>query len=224
MYYIASLDSNDIEEACDFGFDMVERIILDECFKSLKKIPPGLIKEKRFCVYDHNPSFNKYEIMEAHVVQLCSEYGIGIDYENCVATVLNRPCLDNVLKKIYMKINNLAEWRCKNSPLVHGLFDSVVVYDPYIMRNLLSEKKYGIWDHSRDRDLALQVLNKLIGFLKNNYFDALVLYNEIFCSRWDSVGQIHFDTSGRVCDYHYYGEGKAYSYLYAPGVNVWQRV
>lgn len=224
MYYLATLSENGIEEACDFGFDLVERIILDECFKSLRNTPSGLVKEKRFCIYENNPSFSRRDILHIYASELYNRFGIYIGCDTCVATVLDGPCLKTVLEKMWMKIYNLTEWHCKNYPVIHSLFDSVVVYDPYAMRRMLSKKKYGLWDHSNDRNRALQVLGKFIDFLRDNAVPhTLVLYNEIFCSRWDSTGQIHFDTGGRVTDYRYFGEGKAFSYVYAPKIDVWQR-
>jgi hypothetical protein len=225
LYYLAALNSEGIEQACDFGFDMLERIMLDECFKALKNIPTDLIKEKRFCIYEDKPVLSRNQVIGMHAREICSRFGVYIGYDTCVATVLDGPSLYSLLYKLWIKIYNLPEWRCDNTPKVHGLFNSILVYDPSIMRKMLSEKKYGCWNHAADRKKGMQVLEKFISFLERGTPPAsVVLYNEIFCSRWDATGELHIDTGGMVKEYKYFGEGKSLSYLYSPKVDVWQRV
>lgn len=225
MYYIAVLRNDGTEEVCDFGFDMLERIILDECFRDLKKPPKDLVKEKRFCLYEKNFPFDRQEILGAHVVRICNRYGIYLGPDTCFATVLDKASLKIALERMWMKVFNARQWRCKNVPQRFGLFDAVVVYDPYIMRTMLSERKYGVWNHNNDRENALQVLAKFIGFLRDYPdFDALILYNEIFCSRWESTGELYVNPYGRVTGYRYFGERKAFTYVYNPKVDIWQRV
>jgi len=225
LYYLASMNSDGIERPCDFGFDMLERIILDECFKSLKEIPASLIKGKKFCFYEHKPVFDRRQIFGLRAEDVCTRFNIYIGYDTCVATVVDGPSLYSTLLKLRLKIYNLPEWHCKNYPEMHGLFDSWLVYDPYTMRRMLSEKKYGHWNHNNDRKRAIRVLDKFIGFLEHSTIpDAFIIYNEIFCSRWDATGELFFDTKGLVADYRYFGEGKAFSYIYDSKVQIWQRV
>lgn len=225
MYYIATIGNDGIERASDFGFNMLERILLDECFKDNKKIPEGLIKEKRFCLYEDNLNINSREVAGQHAMELCSKYGIVLSHDNCFATVVDRKGLETILKRMRLKIHNLNDWQCSNVPKSYGLFDSLIIYDPVFMRKILSKKKYGNWDHANDRERAIDVLGRFIDFLNNSSdIESVVFYNEIFCSRWDSTGEMYFDVRGRAKGYKFLSEGKAYSYIYTPQIGVWHRL
>ncbi|MCF8010821.1 MAG: hypothetical protein K9L17_08590 [Clostridiales bacterium] len=226
MYYIAAIDYNNEEMACDFGFDMLERIYLDECFKQLKEVPRDLIKEKRFCLYNNHILLKRNNILGTCAANVCRQHDIYLGYDTCCATVLDKDCLESTLKHIRIKLVNLKEWTCSSNVINYGLFDSVMVYDPYLMRSIMSEEKYGAWDYSRDQESALKVIDKFIHFLDTNKtnFKNVILYNEIFCSRWDCTGELCIDPSGYVIDYKYFEEGTAFSYLYVPSIRVWQRV
>lgn len=225
MYYLAAQKNNGQEKAGDFGFDMLERIILDECFKEFKKVPPGLVKEKRFCIYEPNPGFKCRDILGLHAEEISSRFGIYVGYDTCFAVVLDRITLETVLDRMWMKVYNTKNWRCSRRPQKHDLFSSVILYDPCLMRGMLSQKKYGTWDHEQDRGLALQVLDKLAYFLRRHAgYDSIIFYSEIFCSRWDASGEIYFGPDGRATNYRPAGDGRAFAYLYNPQVRVWHRV
>ncbi len=225
MYYIAGVTEDGIEMGCDFGFDMIERIILDDIFLEIPfKLMGDLIAWKRFSYFGDKPEVNAADLVGQKAQRLQIEYGIDVLRENCQAVIVDRVTLLATLKRIRIKLWNLPGWQCGLNITPTELFKHIVLYHPQLLRSLLGEEKYGLWDHAEDRERALGVLNKFIDFLEGNAsLQYIVLYNELTCPHWDASGEMQFDSSGRLAAFNYFGQGNGQSYKYYPELEVWQR-
>lgn len=225
MYYIAGVNQDGFEEGCDFGFDMVERIVLDYC---LKELPPNhardLVEEKRFTYYCKERRWQPEDMigLSAGVVQF--KFRIPLHWESCFATVVNRDQLLVALKRIYIKLYNQKRWQCGGQQEGHGLFDHIVTFEPDRLRSMLSTRKYGHWDCSKDRITALKVLNKFIDLLlARTDINKIVFFDDIFCSRLDAKAQIIFNNKGRVTGFKYLEIKDLQVYRWTPRLDVWHR-
>ncbi len=225
MYYIAGITKDGIEMGCDFGFAMIERIILDDIFMEIPfKVMDDLIAGKRFSYFGEWPGINAADLVGQKAQRLQAKYGIDVLRENCRAVIVERASLMVTLKRIHIKLWNLSSWQGGLYITPIGLFNHIVLYHPQLLRSLLGEEKYGLWDHAQDQERALGVLNKFIDFLAGNSgLQYVVLHNELTCSHWDASGELQFDSSGRLVACNYFGQGNGHAYKYYPEPEVWQR-
>lgn len=225
MYYIAGVNQDGSEEGCDFGFDMVERIVLDYC---LKELPRGqardLVGEKRFTYYGKERRWQPEDMvgLSAGVVQF--KYRIPLHWENCFATVVSRDQLLVALKRIRIKVDNQKRWQCGGQQEGYGFFDHIVTFEPDRLRSMLSTRKYGDWDCSKDRIIALLVLSKFIDFLQaRTDVNKVILFDDIFCTRLDATAQIKFNNKGTVTGFKYLDPNDIQVYRWTPRLDVWHR-
>lgn len=224
LYYIAGVTEDGSEVSCDFGFDMIERIILDDILIDLpERIIANLVKEKRFSYFGSRPGFKIQDLMGQKDYNL-HKYNLDISREVCLATVVDRENLIVALRRAMIKVVNQPLWRCGRGLEQPDLFSHVVVYNPQLLRSMLGREKYGIWDHGEDRTRALGVLYKFLDFLhvKDNLVQ-IILYNELICPHWEASGEVCFNNRGELIAFYYFGEGNGQSYKYYPEMDVWHR-
>jgi len=225
LYYIAGVTKDGTEMGCDFGFDMLERILLDDIFMEipLKKMSE-LVAGKRFSYFGDKPDAQATDLVGQKVQRLQIEYGIDVLRENCQAVIIERVPLLATLKRMRIKLWNMPSWRCGSNITRIELFNHIVPYHPQLLRSLLGKEKYGVWNHADDRTHALTVLQKFIDFLEDNLdLQQIVIYNELTCSHWDASGEMQFNSRGQLVAFDYFGRGNGQSYKYYPELEVWQR-
>lgn len=225
MYYIAGVTEDGTELGCDFGFDMIERILLDEVFLDL---PPGLgaqlVAGKRFSYFGDKPGPARDKLVGHRAQALQNRFNLVVARDYCRATVINRSVLLPALKRALIKLTNMPRWACNKIYRQPHLFKDVVVYSPYLLRLMLGREKYGDWDHARDRERALEVCKKFISFMYDrDYLRDIIIYNELLCPHWDATGEMHFDARGVLTDFNYFGRGYGHSYRFYPELKVWHR-
>lgn len=225
MYYILGVAGDGLEMGCDFGFDMIERIILDDILMEVpQKVMCQLVKAKRFSYFGDKPEFKSTDLVGQKVQRLMLEYGIEVMREHCQSVVVERKPLLATLKRVRIKLWNLPGWQCSTKITPIGLFNHIVLFHPQLLRGLLGKEKYGVWNHQHDRARAIGVLDKFIDFLEHNdNLRQIVFYNELTCAHWDASGEMQFDSSGRLVSFDYFGRGNGQSYRYYPQLEVWQR-
>ncbi len=225
MYYIAGITGDGAEKACDFGFDMIDRIVLDDILTRLPgKVNKGAVKEKRFSYFGDKPDYPLQEMQGMTVHRLKDKYNINVSREYCLATVVKRDYLLAVLRRGLIKVSNSPRWRCQPKPVEPELFSDIVVFNPRLLYNLLGREKYGVWDHREDRARALRVLYKFINFLyESGDLNYIILYNELVCPHWEASGEIHFNNRGELLRFNYFGPGNGQLYRYLPRVEAWER-
>lgn len=224
LYYIAGVAEDGSEVSCDFGFDMIERIILDDILIDLpERIMESLVTEKRFSYFGSSPGFVIEDLKGKKIYNLL-KYNLDISREVCLATVVARENLIIALRRAMIKVINQPLWRCGRGLEQPDLFNNVVVYNPQLLRSMLGREKYGIWDHGEDRTRALRVLYKLLDFLyeKDNLVQ-IIFYNELICPHWEASGEICFNNKGELTAFKYFGEGNGQSYKYYPEMEIWHR-
>jgi len=225
LYYIAGVTEDDLEMGCDFGFNMIERIVLDDILMEipLKKMCE-LVAGKRFSYFGDKPDVKVVDLVGQKAQRLQIEYGIDVLRENCRSVIVDRVLLLATLKRMRIKLWNLPGWRCGLNITPVELFNHIVLYHPQLLRSLLGEEKYGVWSHADDRVNALGVLNKFIDFLEGNLgLRQIVFYNELTCPHWDASGEMQFNSRGRLVAFNYFGRGNGQSYKYYSQLEVWQR-
>lgn len=225
MYYVAGRTGEGMEMGCDFGFDMIERIMLDDILMEVpERVMRKLVVSKRFSYFGDKPEFPISELVGLKAQRLRMEYNLEILREQCIATVVEINSLLAILKRSLVKLWNLSRWQCSTRITRPDLFNNAVVFHPQLLRSMLSEQKYGIWDHGQDQERAIRVLNKFINFLHNNTsLNYIILYNELTCPHWDASGEMHFDKCGKLVSFKYFGQGNGQSYKYYSQLEVWQR-
>ncbi len=225
MYYIAGVTEDNLEMGCDFGFDMIERIILDDILMEIpQKIMCELVAGKRFSYFGDKPDVQAVDLVGQKAQRLQIEYGIDVLRENCKSVIVERLPLLATLKRMRIKLWNLQSWRSGLNITPIELFNHIVLYHPQLLRSLLGEGKYGVWDHADDQARALGVLNKFIEFLEGNpSLRQIVFYNELTCPHWDASGEMQFNSKGCLVAFNYFGKGNGQSYKYYPQLEVWQR-
>lgn len=225
MYYIAGENKDGMEMGCDFGFDMIERITLDDIFMEIpKRIIKDLIIQKRFSFFGDKPDIPLTKFIDKKAQRLQMENKLDISREHCLAAVVERESLLAVLRRSLIKVENLSDWHSSFNIIKTDLFSDIIVFPPQLLRSMLSSEKYGEWDHGNDRMRAIQVLKKFINFLHDNhYLRYIIIYNELTCPHWDASGEIYFNNEGRLISFRYFGHGNGQSYKYYPELEVWQR-
>ena len=225
MYYIAGISVEGHEEGCDFGFDMVERIILDYCLKELPRHQArGLVAEKRFTYYGSGRKWRDTDLLGLTAGVLQIKYRIPLHWENCCATVVGRELLLAALQRIKIKLFNRPGWQCGRPREGHGFFDHIVTYEPDRLRSMLSARKYGIWEHSKDRKKALQILDRFIGFLQEQKnLIRIIFFDDIFCTRLDATAQLKLNNQGIVTGFKYLTPDDVQVYRWSPHIGVWRR-
>lgn len=225
MYYIAGITEDGFEKACDFGFDMIERILLDDILTRLPGQMNGkMVKTKRFSYFGVKPELPVEQLLGMTAGHLVAECNINVSREDCLATVISREDLMTVLKRGLIKVLNTSRWQCEPGFVQHNLFSDIVVISPRFLYEMLSRQKYGVWNHDEDRIRALRVLYKFIDFLyENDDLRYVILYNELMCPHWEASGEIHFDNRGEVVHFNYFGPGNGQLYKYHPRVEAWER-
>lgn len=225
MYYIAGATEGGNEMGCDFGFDMFERIILDELFMELPtRVSSKLVVAKRFSYFGDDPGIPFEQMAGQKIWSLQTRFNLAITRDVCLATVVTRDGLLAALKRLLIKVVNLPLWGCGHSHDHPGLFNSLAVYNPALLRRMLAREKYGEWNHGEDRALALRVLYKFINFLyERDDLRYIIMYNELLCPHWEASGEICFNNKGELIGFKYFGRGNGQSYRYYPELEVWQR-
>ncbi|MCL2335925.1 MAG: hypothetical protein FWC60_00715 [Firmicutes bacterium] len=225
MYYIAGMTEGGFEKACDFGFDMIERILLDDVLSRLPGRAHGrMVESKRFSYFGAKPDLPLEQLLGMTARRLLAECNINISREDCLATVISREDLLTVLKRGLIKVLNTSCWRCELGLVQHNLFSDIVVISPRFLYEMLSRQKYGVWNHHEDRAQALRVLDKFINFLDaNDDLRQIIIYNELMCPHWEASGEIHFNNRGEVVHFNFFGPGNGQLYKYHPQVEAWER-
>ncbi len=225
MYYIAGITEDGYEKACDFGFDMIERILLDDILTKLPGQMSGrIVKAKRFSYFGVKPELPVERMLGMTAGRLVAECNINVSRETCLATVISREDLTTVLKRGLIRVLNSSRWRCEPVFVQHNLFSDVVVFSPGFLYEMLGREKYGVWDHDEDKTRALRVLYKFINFLiENDDLRYVILYNELICPHWEASGEIHFNNRGELVHFNYFGPGNGQFYKYYPQVEAWER-
>jgi hypothetical protein len=225
LYYIAGVTKDGMEMGCDFGFDMIERITLDDTFMEIpERVMRSMIVSKRFSYFGDKPEFPVAELVGKKARRLQMENKLTVSREHCLAAVVERDSLLAILKRSLIKVGNLPGWQSGTAITMPDLFSNIVIFHPQLLRGMLSRDKYGEWDHGLDRERALRVLNKFIVFLhENDNLRHIIIYNELTCPHWDASGEMHFDNSGNLVQFKYFGQGNGQSYKYYPQLEVWQR-
>ncbi|AGL03362.1 hypothetical protein [Desulfoscipio gibsoniae] len=225
MYYIAGVNETGMEMGCDFGFDMIERIVLDDILMEIPSRAIGqLVAAKRFSYFGDKPDFKTADLVGQKAQRLQAEYGIDVLREHCQSVLVVRRPLLATLKRMRIKLWNLSGWRCGLKIKPTGLFNHIVLFHPQLLRSLLGKEKYGLWNHAEDQVRAIGVLDKFIDFLEHsNDLRKIIFYNELTCPHWDASGEMEFDSIGRLMAFNYFGRGNGQSYKYYPQLEVWQR-
>lgn len=225
MYYIAGINAEGHEEGCDFGFDMMERIILDYCLRELpRNIARDLVEEKRFIYYGSGRKWKDADLMGLTAGVLQIKFRIPLHWENCCATVVGREKLQAALQRLRIKVFNQPGWQCRRPREGHGLFDHIVTYEPDRLRSMLSTRKYGDWNHEQDRKKALVVLEKFICFLQEHKnLGQIIFFDDIFCARLDATAQLKFNNSGVVTGFKYLTTDDVQLYRWTPRIGLWHR-
>lgn len=225
LYYIAGINLDGFEEGCDFGFDMVERIVLDYCLKELpRNHARELVGEKRFTYYGKERKWQPRDMVGLPAGVVHFKYRIPLHWENCSATVVSRDQLLVALKRIRIKVDNQKHWQCGGHQEGHGLFDHIVTFEPDRLRSMLSIRKYGQWDSGKDRNMALLVLGKFIDFLlARTDVDQVIFFDDIFCTRLDATAQIKFNNKGITTGFKYLEPSDLQVYRWTPRLDVWHR-
>jgi len=225
LYYIAGITEDGSEKACDFGFDMIERIILDDIMTRLTgRLTGKVVKAKRFSFFGVKPEPPVEQLLGMSSRRFVDECNTNISRENCLATVLSVQDLMVVLKRGLIKVLNSSRWRCEPNFTQPNLFSDIVVVSPRLLYEMLGRKKYGVWNHDEDRTRALRVLYKFINFLyESDDLRYVILYNELMCPHWEASGEVHFDNRGELVHFNYFGPGNGQLYKYHPQVEAWER-
>lgn len=225
MYYIAGATEGGNEMGCDFGFDMIERIILDEIFMELPaRVSSELIVAKRFSYFGDRPGVPVEQLVGKKAWSLQTRFNLMISRDFCLATVVKREGLLAALRRSLIKVVNIPLWRCGHSNNHPDLFNNLAVYNPYLLRSMLAREKYGEWNHGEDGTRALRVLYKFINFLyERDDLRYIIMYNELICPHWEASGEMYFNNKGELTYFNYFGRGNGQSYRYYPDLGVWQR-
>lgn len=225
MYYIAGITEDGYEKACDFGFDMIERILLDDILTRLPgQMTSKIVKAKRFSYFGAKPELPVEQLLGLTAGRLVAEYDIIVSRENCLATVIGTVDLMAILKRGLIKVLNTGCWRCEPNFAQHNLFSDIVVISPRFLYEMLGREKYGVWNHNEDKARALRVLYKFIDFLyENDDLQTVIIYNELMCPHWEASGEMHFDNGGELVHFNYFGPGNGQLYKYHPQVEAWER-
>ncbi|WP_347490319.1 hypothetical protein ABDB91_03840 [Desulfoscipio sp. XC116] len=225
MYYIAGVTKDGMEMCCDFGFDMIERIVLDDVLMDIpQKVMDELDIAKRFSYFGDKPDVNVVDLVGQKAQRLQIKYGIDVLREHCQSVIVERKPLLAILKRMWIKLRNVPGWQCGLKIMPTELFKHIVLYHPQLLRSLLGKEKYGVWNHADDRVRAIGVLNKFIDFLEHNdNLRQIAIYNELTCPHWDASGEMRFNSSGRLVAFNYFGRGNGQSYKYYSQLEVWQR-
>lgn len=225
MYYIAGITEDGTELACDFGFDMIERIILDDVlFRLSGRVNNHLVKAKRFSYFGSRPELPVSRFLGMTFQKLNVEYNINVGREHCLATVVERENLLAIASRGLIKVLNSRRWHCGQYLAQPELFSDLVVFSPRFLYDMLGRDKYGVWDHEEDRTRALRVLYKLVNFLyERDDLRQVILYNELMCPHWEASGEMHFNNRGRLVHFNYFGPGNGQLYKYHPRVEAWER-
>ncbi len=225
MYYIAGVTEDGMEMGCDFGFDMIERIVLDDILMQMpEKQIRGLVKAKRFSYFGNEPDFSLSGLVGKKAGCLRHKYRVTVSREHYLATVVKRTELLATLRRALIKIANLPRWQGVRETRQPDLFAGVVVHNPHLLRSMLSREKYGEWDHAKDRKRAFGVLYKFINFLhERSDLRDIILYSELDCPHWEASGEMHFNSGGELLAFKYFGPGNGQLYKYYPRVGARQR-
>ena len=225
MYYIAGMTEDGAERVCDFGFDMVERILMDDVLTRLPVLVTGnLVAAKRFSYFGGKPEFPANSLLGMTLGRLSAEHNISVGRENCLATVAGREELLAVLRRGLIRVLNAVHWRCGQGLAQPKLFSDMVVFNPRFLYEMLGREKYGVWDHGEDKARTLGVLYKFINFLhENGDLRYIILYNELMCPHWEASGEMHFNNRGELIHFNYFGPGNGQLYKYYPRVGAWER-
>lgn len=225
MYYIAGITEGGAEKACDFGFDMIERIILDDVMTRLpQRVTVNMVKAKRFSYFGVKPEIPENLLLGMTSRRLSAEHNIKVSREHCLATVVGREDLLAILRRGLIKVLNTRRWRFGPHLAQPKLFSDLVVFSPRFLYDMLGREKYGVWDHNEDMTRALRVLYKFINFLyESDDLRYIILYNELMCPHWEASGEMHFNNRGELVHFNYFGPGNGQLYKYHPRVEAWER-